>query len=141
MSEWLKLLWNPKQEAPLTKEEKLEESSNENSISEPVRAIVKAMITDRKRFIFQVDVSYRVHSSTQYSVLDIDTEEEFFVISSYWPGLYSDGTHYYGPEWAGSKEIEWAVKTVASHYENVTRRAKRITAARERNRLIEIYAR
>ena len=137
---WWKLFWNPVEEVAETPEEKFETSAFENVISEPVRSIVKAMIGDRKRFIIQIESGWDVYSTTKYAVMDIDTEEEFFVSSAYYPGIYSDGRKYYGPSWATSNEIEWAVITLHAHYENVRDRAKRIKTARERNRLIEIYA-
>jgi len=137
---WWKLFWNPVEEVAPNVEEVFEQSAFENVISEPVRSIVKAMITDRKRFIIQIEFQ-GIPSTVQYAVLDIDTEEEFFV-----SGVYAIVTNrtcerqYHGPEWARSYEIKWAIETVSNHYSAVQDRAARIRTARERNRLIEIYA-
>lgn len=117
-----------------------EKDDKELIISEPVRSIVKAMISDRKRFIFQIDAGWELYSATRYSVLDIDTEEEFFVRSTYYPGIYTSGRQYYGPSWAKDYEIEWAINTVSDYYCKLNDRARSITTHRERNRLIEIYA-
>lgn len=117
-----------------------EQSATEKVISEPFKSIVKAMIDDRNRFIVQIVREDRTYDTTRYAVLDIDTEEEFFVTSIYCPGLYSTGRGYYGPSWAKDFEIEWAVKTLHERFDKVRARAERIAAARERNRLIEIYA-
>ena len=137
---WWKLFWNPVEEVSETPEEKFETSAFENVISEPVRSIVKAMMDDRKRFIFQIDRIYTTYDTMKYAVLDIDTEEEFFARSVYYPGIYCSERKYYGPSWAKDYEVEWAVKTLHAHYDTVRERANSIQIARERNRLIEIYA-
>ena len=137
---WWKLFWNPVEEIAQNVEEVFEQSAFENVISEPVRSIVKAMISDRKRFIFQVDRVSHMHSSFRYSVLDIDTEEEFFVRSHSCPYDYRNSLRYSGPAWAKDYEVEWAVTTIYNHYTALMARAAKIKTARERNRLIEIYA-
>jgi len=137
---WWNLFWNPVEEVAPNVEEVFEQSAFENLISEPVRSIVKAMIDDRKRFIIQAERHYSIYETWRYAVLDIDTEEEFFARSVYYPGIYCRERQYYGPSWAKDYEVEWAVKTLHAHYERVRERAKNIQIARERNRLIEIYA-
>lgn len=107
-------------------------------ISEPVRSIVRLMIIDRKRFIIQKETYYHSLGITKYDVLDLDTEEEFFIQLNI---FNHDGMKYRGPSWAKEYEIIWAVETLEAHYNNLLDRAWRIKTARERNRLIEIYAR
>jgi len=137
---WWKLFWN-QVEDPQDKEEVLEiPTSIEKYIREPVRCIVDAMIVDRKRFIFQVEHSFGTTAASKYSVMDIDTGEEFFVGSCCDYRSYSLETYYSGPSWANSYELEWAVQTLYEHFNSITARAKRIKTIRERNRLIEIYA-
>lgn len=99
-------------------------------IGEPIREIVRLMIKDRKRFVVQKDTSDR------YTILDLVTGEEFrvFVYISTYFGLAK------GIDWATKEEIIWAFNQVIGHYDYLNRRAVRIKNARERNRLIEIYA-
>jgi len=113
----------------------------EQFISEPVVSIVKAMISDRKRFVFQEKIdSDSYWEIRKYSVIDMDTEEEF---SAWVQIIYSSSAgerKYYGPSWASYYEVRWAIDTISEHYEKLQARANLIKTARERNRLIEIYA-
>lgn len=117
-----------------------EEDDKELIISEPVRSIVKAMVDDRKRFIVQVDYALYSFDTEYFKVLDIDTEEEFLVAKTFLIGFHTNEHRYFGPSWASEHEIKWAVETLHAHYYNLRDRARRIKTARERNRLIEIYA-
>jgi len=137
---WWKLFWNPVGVVAETPEEKFETSAFENVISEPVRSIVKAMISDRKRFIVQVEHGFSASNTIKYAVMDIDTEEEFHAKSCFYHGYDSYERQYFGPAWAKTYEVKWAVETVSNHYRALRDRASRIQTARERNRLIEIYA-
>lgn len=108
-------------------------------ISEPVRSIVKAIISDRKRFIIQSDENIFWRKGTKYEILDIDTEEEFSITLKTEVDMYGYDTFFTGPRWAAQHELKWAYETVANHYYKMKCRANRIITRRERNRLIEIY--
>jgi hypothetical protein len=120
-------------------EQVLEHKAMDDFISEPVRSIVLAMIGDRKRFIAQRIERLFKSEKTEYEILDMDTNECFFVSASTDVHYYGIDTYYRGPDWATHDELKWAFEVVATHYQKLENRAKRILAIRERNRLINIY--
>ena len=121
-------------------ENSIENKAFEARISEPVVAIVKLMIADRKRFAFEVVWREGRYSKTTYKATDKKTGEVFEISTESNPAIYGWGTHFEGPSWARDHESEWAMKMIGEQFDLVTQRKNRILAVRERNRLIEIYA-
>lgn len=100
-------------------------------LRQPIREIVRLMIKDRKRFVVQKDTLF-----DSYTILDLVTGEEFSVFV--YTSAYFDLAK--GIDWATKEEIIWAFNQVTDHYNYLNRRVAQIKNARERNRLIEIYA-
>ena len=127
---WWKLFWNPKGDiGPIIETHRLP------VIGEPVISIVNLINKDRHRFLM---ARTKVGDSTIYEAPDTYTEEVFTIKHHVFPPYGYD--IWEGLFWMSSEEAKWAVESIRDSIDNKKRRAYRISAANERNRLIEIYA-